>query len=279
MAVVERQALDLFGAVADARDLAQTDGRAVFARHDDVGEVLRLFDAREHLHHAFALFVFERAHRQVLVVVAHRAGDLFRAHPQGFHGRGVEVDVDGAARAADQRDRAHAAHVLQTLLEGLFGPGGQLHRAGRGFAGGQLGGVGQDRDRPDGAAGGVEAQDAWLIDFVAKRGAQQGDFFAHVFGGFAAIDVQLEFNDDDRGAFVAARGQGVDAGDGVDRFFHFFGDFGLDDFGRGAWVVGVDHHHGEVDAGELVHLQALERKHAQHHKGQHDHGRKDRVAQ
>ena len=91
--------------------------------------------------------------------------------------------------------------------------------------------------------------------------------------------MQLEFDDDDRLAFVAARGQAADAGNGIDAFFNFLSDFALDNFRRGARVVGGDHHHREVDVGELVNAQALVRKQTQHHDGQHGHGGKDGVVQ
>ena len=53
--------------------------------------------------------------------------------------------------------------------------------------------------------------------------------------------------------------------------------FALDDFGRGAGVFGVDHNHREINVGKLVDFEVLERKQAQHHQGQHEHGGEDRI--
>ena len=64
--------------------------------------------------------------------------------------------------------------------------------------------------------------------------------------------MKLKLDDDDRLAFVAARGQGIDAGDRVDPFLDLLGDLALDDLRRGARVFGGDHDHGEVDVRELV---------------------------
>jgi hypothetical protein len=76
----------------------------------------------------------------------------------------------------------------------------------------------------------VEAQHARLLDLGhGTFGRMAGDFLAHVLGGLAPVDVQLELDDDDRLAFVAARGQRIDAGDGVDAFLDLLGDFALDD--------------------------------------------------
>ena len=44
--------------------------------------------------------------------------------------------------------------------------------------------------------------------------------------------MQLELDDHDRRALVAARGEGVDARDGVDAFFNLLGDFCLDNLGE-----------------------------------------------
>lgn len=68
----------------------------------------------------------------------------------------------------------------------------------------------------DGAAGWVEAQHAGL--FTSSAAAPTWPIFlAHrAVGGLAALDVQLELDDDHREPFIAAGGQGVDAGDRVD---------------------------------------------------------------
>ena len=89
-----------------------------------------------------------------------------------------------------------------------------------------------------GAAGRVEAQHARLLDLVAQGRADRRHLLAHVLGRLAPVDVQLELDDDDRLALVAARGQRVDAGDRVDAFLDLLGDLALDDLGRGAGVVG-----------------------------------------
>ena len=170
---------------------------------------------------------------RVLVLVAHRVDHLVGADAEGLHGLRVQVDVDLALGAAHQRDRADAAHVFQPLLEHLVGPVGELDRAERaGRAAVARLRVRQHGHRPDGAAGRVEAQHARVFHLVAKQRAHGGDLFAHVFGRLAPVDVQLELDDDDRLAFVAARGQGVDAGDRVDAFLDLLGDFALDDLGR-----------------------------------------------
>jgi len=212
-----------------------------------------------------------------MVFIAHRGHHLVGGHAQCFHGRRLQVEVDFASGAAHQRDRAHATHILQPLFEHLLGPVGDLHcRQGAAAAGGCLRHHGQ---RPDGAAGGVKAQHLGLFDLGAQQRAHRSDLLAHVLGRLAAVHVQLKFDDHHRLVFVAARGQGVDAGDRVDRFFDFFRDFALDNFRGGARVLGADHHDREVDVGELVDLQALKGKQAQHHQRQHQHGGEDRVFQ
>ena len=90
--------------------------------------------------------------------------------------------------------------------------------------------------------------------------------------------MQAELDDDHRLALVAARGQRIDAGNGVDRFFDLLGHLGLDNFRRGSGVLGRDHDHREVDVGELIDLQPLDREQPHHHEGQHDHRGKDRIA-
>ena len=104
-------------------------------------------------------------------------------------------------------------------------------------------------------------------------------FFTHFVSRFASVGGQIEFNDDHRQAFVTARGQRVDTGNRVDRFFDFFTDFALDNFRRCARVFGGHDHDRQVDIWELVYLERLKRKQAQHHQGEHDHGGKHRIAQ
>jgi hypothetical protein len=43
-----------------------------------------------------------------------------------------------------------------------------------------------------GWAGRVEARDARVLDLVAQQRADQRDLLAHVLGGLAAIDVEVE---------------------------------------------------------------------------------------
>jgi hypothetical protein len=78
----------------------------------------------------------------------------------------LQVDVDLALGAADQVDRADAAHVFQALLQHLVGPVGQLHRL---TARRRLGCHRQHRQRPDRRAGRVEAQHARLLDLGAQQ--------------------------------------------------------------------------------------------------------------
>ena len=167
-------------------------------------------------------------HGQVLILVFDGIGHLVGCDAQRLHGGRLQVKVDFTFGATHQRDRTDATHVLQSLLEHLLGPVGDLH--GREvfpvFAGFR-----NHCERPDGPAGRVKAQDLGFLDFGAQAGANSSHFFAHILGGLAAIHVQLELDDHDRLVLVAARSQGIDAGDRVDRFFNLFGDFALDDFG------------------------------------------------
>ena len=156
----------------------------------------------------------------------------------------------------------------------MLGPVAQFDRAWRGFAVDRLG---QHCHRPDGPGRGVKAQHPRLFDLGAQGGLDGGYFFAHIIGGLAPVDVQAEFDHHHRLPLVAARGQGADAGDGVDAFLNLARDLTLHNLGCGAGVVGNHHHRWEIDVGELVDLQALQGKQAQHHQGQHDHGGKNRV--
>ena len=187
-------------AVVHVGQLAQRDGGAVFAGDDDAAEVFGPLHTCVDLHHTFLLRRADGAQRQLLVLVAHGIGHLVGSDAIGFERLRVQVGVDFAACTAHQADGAHAAHVFQTLFQHLVGPVGQLDGAG-GFA---FAGVGHDSHRPDSAAGRVKPQYTGLFHFSAQQRAHGGHFFAHVFSGFAAIDVQMEFNDDYGCTFVAA---------------------------------------------------------------------------
>jgi hypothetical protein len=271
LAVVEREALDLLRAVDHVGHLPELDGVAAAAGHHDVAEVFRPLEARIDLHHALLLGRLQGAHRQLLVLAPHGGEHLIDAHAHRFERGRAQVEVDLALDAAHHRDRAHAAHVFQALLQHLRGPGRELLR--------RLLVVGrQHRHVEDRRALRVEAEDARLLHLVAQVGADERDLLAHVVGGLAAIDVEVELDDHDRRAFIRARREGVDAGDGVDGLFDLLADLGFDDLGRGAGVVHLDHDGREVDVGELVDREPLHAEEAQHHEGQHDHRGHHRVA-
>jgi hypothetical protein len=158
----------------------------------------RCLQARIDLHHTFLFQRADAAQGQFLVFAAQRGGDLVGAHAQRFHRGGPQVDLDLAFHAADHGDRAHTAHVFHALLQHLRGPGGQVLRAGVAARCGQHG------DVEDGLRRRVEAQDARVLDLVAQQRADLRDLFAHVVGGLAAVDLEVELDDDDRAAFIAA---------------------------------------------------------------------------
>jgi hypothetical protein len=209
LAVVQRQGIDFLRAVGDAGHLVHAHGGGSLAGHDDLAEILGALHARVDLDHAFLRQRADRADRQVLVLVAHGRHHLVGRDAQRFHRGRVEVDVDLALGAAHQRDGADAAHVLEPLLEHLVGPVGQLD----GCHAPCLRVVRHHGQRPDRPAGRVEAQHARLFHLGAETGPDRGDLFAHVLSCLAAVDVQLELDDDHRLTLVAARGEGVDAGD------------------------------------------------------------------
>ena len=132
---------------------------------------------------------------------AHCLRHLLGRDAKGFQCLRVQVNVDFALGGAHQVHRAHAAHVLQAFFERLFGPAAQFDRAALRHA---FCSIWQHRQRPHRAAGRVKAQHARLFHLVAQQRAHAGHFFAHVLCRLAAIDVQLEFNDDDRAAFKAS---------------------------------------------------------------------------
>ena len=97
------------------------------------------------------------------------------------------------------RDRADAAHVLEPLLQHLRGPGGELLRRCACRRVGQHGDV-EDRLR----SAGSKRETRGSFTSSRSSGRISGDLLAHVVGGLAAVDVELELDDDDRGAFVAS---------------------------------------------------------------------------
>ena len=151
-----------------------------------------------------------------MIFIAHSLRHLLRADAIGFQRLRVEIDIDLALGGAHERDGAYAAHVFQAFLERLIRPIGQLHWAHAFFCAGQHG------DRPHRARRRIKAQNTRLFDLSAQARAHSGDFFTHIIGSFTAIDIQCKFHDDNRCAFVTARGEGVDARYGVDGLFNLF---------------------------------------------------------
>ena len=277
LAVVEREAFHFLGAVCHACHLRQANGGGATAGDDDLAKVFRAQHASFDLDDPVLLQGAQRTHRLVLTFGAHSVDDLLCAHAQGRHGLWVEVEVELTLGSAHDGDSPHAAHVLQPLFEDLIGPVGQLDGCGGGCRTAVCGLGRQHGQRPNGSAGRIKAQHLGLFDIGAQGGADVGDFFAHIFSTLAAVDVELKLHHHHRLPFVAARGQRIDTSDGVDAFFDFFADFTLHDLRRGTRVFRGDDHHRKVDIGKLVNLQPLVREQTQHHKGQHHHGREDRV--
>ena len=129
LAVVQGQTVDFFGAVADAGDLIDGNRRAAFARHDDAAEVFRAFHAGVDFDGAFLRQRANRAQRQVLIFAAHGGHHLVGADAQRLHRLWVQVNVDFALGAADERDGTGAAHVFEAFFQHLIGPIGQLDGA------------------------------------------------------------------------------------------------------------------------------------------------------
>src|SRR6185369_15290545 len=171
-AVVKRQAVQLLSAVGDAGDLVDAHRRSVPAGDDDLAEVLRALHASVDLHDTVLRQRADGAHWQVLVFGTHGVRHLVGRDAHGFHRGRVQVDVDLAPGATHERDRADAAHVLQPLAEHLVGPVGELDRAH--FL--ALGGVGQDGQRPDGAAAGSKRRTRGSFTSVRKFGRMNATF-------------------------------------------------------------------------------------------------------
>ena len=151
-----------------------------------------------------------------MIFIAHSLRHLLRADAIGFQRLRVEIDIDLALGGAHERDGAYAAHVFQAFLERLIRPIGQLHWAHAFFCAGQHG------DRPHRAGRWVKSQNSRLFDLGAQARPHGSHLLAHIIGRFAAIDIERKFHDDNRCAFVTARGEGVDARYGVDGLFNLF---------------------------------------------------------
>ena len=99
--------------------------RATMMRPKSSGRCMRRVD----LHHALLrgerMAPTGRSWFSLRTAVDHLVG----ADAQRFHVVGLQVDVDLALDAADQRHRADAAHVFQPLLQHLVGPVGEFDRA------------------------------------------------------------------------------------------------------------------------------------------------------
>ena len=199
--------------------------RTVFAGDDDASEVFRSLHARLNLNDALLLVGADVAHRQVLVFIAYCSHHLLGCDTKGFQRLWVQIEIDFTLGAPHYGDGADAANIFQAALEVLLGPVGQFYSA-RGFCG-LVAVVRQYGHRPDGACGWVKTQHPRLFHFGAQAGLDSGHFFTHVVSRFASIDVQAELDHHHALAFVAARSQGVDTGDGVDAFLDLFGDFAL----------------------------------------------------
>jgi hypothetical protein len=225
-AVQQREGLDLLGAVDHVGHLPQPHRLQVraAARDDDLAQFLGPLHGGIDLHHPFALARAQRAGRQLAVLGAQGAHDLFDRHAQRFHRRGLEVDVDLALARADHRHRADPLDILEPLLGHLVGVGAQLDRRARAVGRGQ-------RQRVDRPCGGVEALHTRFLDLGAEQRPHQGQLLAHVVGGLAAVDVEVELHHDQRHALVAAREDLVDAGHGVGRFLDLAGDLDLHHLG------------------------------------------------
>ena len=127
-AVVKRQILRFLRAIGDAGELADRDRRARFARHDDLGKILRALHTRLNLHHALLSQRAHRAHRQILIFAADRAGHLFAADAISLQRLGIEIDIDFAFGGTHQSHRAYTAHVFQAFFQILVSPVGQFDR-------------------------------------------------------------------------------------------------------------------------------------------------------
>ena len=280
LAVVQRQAVDFLSAVADTRDLVERDrGAGIrsaigphFSCNDDVAEVLGALDTGIDFYNTLLCQRADGTNRQILVFTAHGIDNLLGRYTERLHCLRVQIQIDLPAGAADQRHCTCTAHVFKALFQNLIRPIRQLYRRHR-----RRSACRHYRDRPNRSACRVKAQYAWLFDFRPEKRPDNAKLFTHVFSGFSPVNVQLEFNDDDCLAFVAARCQGAYACDGVNAFFDFFCDFTLNNFWRCARIFCGDYHHWQIDVGELVDLHPLVRKQAQHDDGQHHHGGEHRV--
>jgi hypothetical protein len=114
---------------------------------------------------------------------------------------------------------------------------------------------------------------------VAQHWADQRHFLAHVLGGLAPVDVQLELDDHHRLAFVAARVSALMPAMELTPSSIFLVTSLSTISGEAPGYSAVTTTTGKSMLGNWSTLQPLVGKQAQHHDGQHDHGGKHRVLQ
>ena len=175
--------------------------------------------------------------------------------------------------AADQRHRAYATYIFQTFFNQLIGNRGQLAHAVLAFA--RIIGHGHRENR---TVCRVVACDARFLHFLAENRFDQRDFFTHILRCLCRVDHERKLDDDDRLTLIRARGQAVDAIDGINSFFDLACDVGLDRFRCRARIFRLYDDDRKGHIWELIHPQSLIRKQTQNDKSHHHHGGQNRIA-
>ena len=266
-AVQKRDALGLGLAVDQGGDVAQAHRLAAAARDDDVEKVGRVLDPAFDLDRLHRKALFDRARRQVLVVLPEGCGDLADADAEGAEPVGVDQHVELARDAADHRGAPDPLDRRHPRFDHVFGERGQVA---------QRHGLRADRERHDRKLGRVELEQERIVGIVGKRRLDRAQPVAHLLHRGGAVDIHLEEQDHQRLAGARGALDVVDAADRVHRFLDRLDDVAFHRLGGGA---GIAHHHGddrEVDVRQLLDRQALEGIDADDHEGGHDHRREDR---
>ena len=129
-----------------------------------------------------------------------------------------------------------------------------------------------------GSAKGVHLRNFRRVGLGGQLVHDAGNAVANVIGGPVDIARHAELHPN-VGTFVAAvGGQFFNPLDTGDHVLDHLGHLGLDNFGRGAAVTGLDRHHRRLDVRILAHRQATQRCEAQDHQQSRNNRGEDRPA-
>ncbi len=265
-AVAQRRALDLFRAVFDARHVLHQERVRALLLDDQRAYFRGGFDATVHAQRELLRSGIDAAagHGQVLRVdrALHvTRGDARRAEPKW-----VDPDVHLALATAEDLHAADAADRLQLATHALvrilrhFGD-----RTAR-----------LERNVHHRRLIRIELGDHGQVDVLRQIWNHRVQMIAHFLRGHVYVLLEQERDEHLRDAFGRDRAQLVDAADGVDRFFHLVGDFGLHVFRRCAIEARGHGDDRQVDLGEAIHPQLGVTEQADHAHQEDEHGRENR---